>query len=128
MIWTSKYFCGHEISKYGLEHGYVDYRTLALAMNGMVLNNDIIPLTEGKLGYWAVYCGEIEDEDENPIEFYQHYIINDNDFNLDLLENAGETVFYNMKLDMYVWAISHWGTAWDYVLTNIKLELEGEEK
>ena len=27
-----KYFCGNEISKYGREHGYVDYATLAKSL------------------------------------------------------------------------------------------------
>jgi len=36
-----KYYYGNAISEYGMEHGYVDYRTLAKAFDA-VLNNDII--------------------------------------------------------------------------------------
>lgn len=35
-----------------------------------------------------------------------------------------EYVIYNEKLDIYVWAITHFGTSWDYVLTDIKLVKE----
>lgn len=39
----SKYFYGNEISEYGLKNGYVDYKTLAKAFEG-VLCNDITRL------------------------------------------------------------------------------------
>lgn len=32
-----------------------------------------------------------------------------------------DPLFYNEKLDMYVWGITHFGTSWKYVLTDIKL-------
>ena len=44
-----------------------------------------------------------------------------------LCELTDEIVFYNEDLDLYIWAIDHWGTGWDYVLTDVKLINEGEE-
>lgn len=29
--------------------------------------------------------------------------------------------FYDEELEVYVWAVTHWGTGWDYVLTDIDL-------
>ena len=52
MTHTSKYFYGNKISDYGLEHGYVDYRTLAKCFDA-VLNNDIISKTQ-EIGYWDI--------------------------------------------------------------------------
>lgn len=46
---------------------------------------------------------------------------------VDLLEEAGEVVYYSNLLDMYLWGIDHCGTAWDYVLTNIKIEKEDNQ-
>jgi len=43
---------------------------------------------------------------------------------VDLLEEAGEVIYYSNLLDMYLWGVDHCGTAWDYVLTNIKVELD----
>jgi hypothetical protein len=37
-------------------------------------------------------------------------------------------VFYNEKLDIYVWGITHFGTAWDYVLTDIKIVEQSETR
>ena len=73
----SKYFYGHEISKYGLEQGYVDYATLCKPIN-MVLNNDIMEKTSN-IGFWEPVQGFDEDEDGNNLqEIFQFYIIDDN--------------------------------------------------
>lgn len=61
-------------------------------------------------------------ESENP-EIYQYYIISDN--GADILKTwTNETVFYIPGLDVYIWGVSHYGTSWDYVLTDIEIELE----
>lgn len=170
------YFYGNEISTYGKENGYVDYRTLGKAFN-MVLNNEIRNRTYG-IGYWEIINGfidnsdeiekleekiekheeiikgikldfsrypndyflqeqideeekeieqlkadieELEDEQENIPEIYQYYIIDS--WGAEILENwTDEIVFYNEELDMYIWGVTHWGTSWDYVLTDIKID------
>ena len=58
-------------------------------------------------------------------EIFQYYIISDNGAEI-LKDYTDEIVFYNDVLDMYVWGVTHWGTSWDYVLTDIKLNC-GEE-
>ena len=58
-------------------------------------------------------------------EIFQYYIISDNGAEI-LKDYTNEIVFYNEALDMYVWGVTHWGTSWDYVLTDIKLNC-GEE-
>ena len=181
-----KYFYGNEISAYGQEYGYVDYRTLAKAFDA-VLSNDIMQNT-CDLGCWELYCGgdtyfedndgnqydygeareridelkerldeigdrlselsdegkedteeyaaleeerqEIESdieclEDERYYDFYQYFIVDGN--GASILEEAGETVWYNEYLDLYVWGVTHWGTSWDYVLTNIPCNVHPED-
>lgn len=56
-------------------------------------------------------------EDEHYDEVYQWYIISDNGARI--CEEFGEIVYYNEALDMYLWGVTHWGTSWDYVLTDI---------
>ena len=58
-------------------------------------------------------------------EIYQYYIISDNGAEI-LKDYTNEIIFYNEALDMYVWGVTHWGTSWDYVLTDIRLNC-GEE-
>lgn len=172
-VWTSKYFCGNEVSNYGQEHGYIDYATLAKAFDA-VLNNNIISatgwenweqengfvdnseeieeleeqreqietvladidngLTEDidpeetdrmreRLEEIEQEIGELEEEQDYPPEIFQYYIIDSR--GAEILEDyTDEIVFYNDNLDMYVWGVTHCGTSWDYVLTDIKIELD----
>lgn len=117
----SKYFYGNEISEYGLEYGYVDYRTLAKSFDS-ILNNNIVSLFNDY--YFELVNGcDYDEETDEQAEVFQFYIISDNGANI-LMELTDEIVYYNEQLDMYVWGVTHWGTSWDYVLTDIKLELE----
>ena len=187
MFVHGKYFYGNEISEYGQEHGYVDYRTLSKAFD-MVMNNDIIQNTY-EIGYWEQESGfnnnseeinelreqieSIEDEltelenlfeqhedDEEDLtneheivenllnekeelerkieeleeeqgdsynaEIFQYYIVSGH--GAEILEEINEIVFYNEALDMYVWGVTHWGTSWDYVLTDIKCNVPYEDE
>lgn len=152
MTIKSNYFYGNKVSEYGIEHGYVDYRTLASAFDA-VMNNDIMQKT-ADIGYWesvgvneeyyeynnteysyteleelqeeydeeSEEYAEIEEALQNPYyhDIFQYFIVSDN--GAEILQEAGEIVYYNEVLDMYVWGVTHWGTSWDYVLTNIKIE------
>lgn len=108
---------GFKVSEYGQENGYLDYRTLSQIVGDMVLSNTIVPY----IGHyeWELVNGCEEDED-GWYEVYQYYIISDSGFRF-LEDYTDEIVYYHEELDMYVWGITHFGTSWDYVLTDIKL-------
>ena len=67
---------------------------------------------------------ELKEEEDYPPEIYQYYIISDQGAEI-LQELTNEIVFYNEELNMYVWGVCHFGTAWDYVLTDIPVKVEG---
>lgn len=148
-----KYFYGNEISEYGIENGYVDYRCLSKAFDA-VLNNGIYNLG-WDIGYgWEQQSGfvdnqdeidelqmlidalgddeedereriegeieELEYEQENDREIYQYYIVSDSGARI--LAECNEIVWYHEKMDMYLWGVTHWGTAWSHVLTDIKID------
>lgn len=111
------YFCGNKISDYGIEHGFVDYATLAKSFDA-VLSNDIISKTQ-EIGYWDYFNGsDYDDENDEYIDVYQYYIISSQGASI-LQDYTNEIVWYNEELDLYVWGVTHWGTSWDYVLTEI---------
>ena len=145
-----EYFYGNKISDYGIQHGFVDYATLAKAFDA-VLNNDIMNKT-WDIGYWEQESGfvdhseeideireeieeldeeenaeeieeleskieELEEEQDNQPEIFQCYIVSDNGARI--LEELNEIVYYNDTLNMYIWGVTHYGTSWDYVLTDI---------
>ena len=65
---------------------------------------------------------ELENEQDNEPEIFQYYIVDD--WGGRLLQEVNEIVYYNETLDMYLWGVIHYGTSWDYVLTNIPIEKE----
>lgn len=109
---------GRKVSKYGLEHGYLDYLTLSKIVGDCVMNNSIFEYA----GYenWELENGLEEDEYGDYLEVYQYYIVSDSGARF-LEEYTDELVWYHGELDMYLWGITHFGTSWDYVLTDIKL-------
>lgn len=109
---------GHKVSEYGLKHGYLDYYTLSEIVGDCVRNNYIFEY----VGYenWQLESGEEENEDGYYQEVYQYYIITYEGARI-LKDLTDEIVYYHEELDMYLWGITHFGTSWDYVLTDIKL-------
>lgn len=122
-----EYFYGNKISDYGLKWGYVDYGTLAKAFDAVLCNNiismtDYVSLPNGEYSEWVCENGcDYDEETEEYSEIFQYYIISSS--GAEILEYwTDEIVFYNEALDMYVWGVTHFGTSWDYVLTDIKIE------
>ena len=64
---------------------------------------------------------EQEQDDYNYSEIYQWYIISDSGAHL-LEDYTNELLYYCDTLGVYIWGVTHYGTSWDYVLTDIKCE------
>lgn len=60
---------------------------------------------------------DLEYENGEFPECFQFFIVSDS--GADILRDANEPLWYNETLDMYVWGVTHYGTAWSYVLTDI---------
>ena len=106
---------GIEVSAYGKEKGYLDYRTLAKALEDCILNNQLREATLGVVGHWEIVAGKFDEM------VMQDFIISRYGFEI-LKEFTDELVFYNEELNVYIWAVTHWGTGWAYELTNVKLD------
>lgn len=125
---------GVEVSGYGVSNGYLDYRALSRIIGHVILNNNVRTIKE--LGEWELVSGEdsygINSDGEECESYsddcydtvyydvYQDYIISYEGYQF-LSRYTDEIVYYNDELDMYIWGITHFGTSWDYVLTNVKL-------
>lgn len=70
---------------------------------------------------------ELEEEQERSYnqEIFQYYIVSDQGAEM-IKQYTEDPLFYNETLDMYVWGITHYGTAWGYVLTDVKLNCKEE--
>jgi len=96
----------------------ISYTELAKRVGDMVLCNEIATFGD----YLILENGsEIENENKDDVTYkdiYQYYIITEGGADY-LKEYTDEIVYYHEKLDLYVWGITHYGTSWDYVHTNI---------
>ena len=129
-VWKSEYFFGNKISNYGLENHFVDYSTLAKSFDA-VLCNDITKLFYCEIsGEYSeaepVNGSDCDDENGEYYDIFQYFIIDSNGANI-LKDYTDEIVYYIEPLDIYVWGVTHFGTGWDYVLTDIKLDLSEVE-
>jgi len=120
----------------------ISYSELARRVGDCVLANSLRVHTEAnECGYWESvggsdaynYCIEhdvftpdcpecVEIDDRGNYDYktiYQEYIITQGGADY-LKDKTNEIVFYNEKLDLYLWGITHFGTSWDGVYTEIK--------
>lgn len=92
-----------------------------------LLESEIIPhnqtIIQEQIEELQEQLSDLEYEQEQQQEIFQYFIIDDSLARI-LQELTNEIVYYVPLLDVYVWGITHWGTSWDYVLTDIKIDLQ----
>lgn len=66
---------------------------------------------------------EYPEYDPEPVEIYQYYIVSESDANL-IADYTDDIVFYIPEINVYLWAITHYGTAWDYVPITLNVDEE----
>lgn len=68
---------------------------------------------------------ELQEQQDNLPEVFQWFIVND--AGADIIKRyTNDPLYYNNDLDMYLWGVTHYGTSWDYVLTDIELNCGDE--
>lgn len=139
-----------KMGDYEKEQGYASYRTIVERFIGdIVLCNNIVDI-DGNVGFFESnikYYNENDEEiteeeylnddnayaNEDTPEFYQYYLCNVGQWEKEQLQKMGIYLDYSNVLDCDVLCVDHWGTSWDYVLTDVKLfdtyeELEKYER
>lgn len=107
-----------------MDSDYVNYYTLInFLFTDSIMCNNILNVNENYLNC-QLECGN----DEN-IDFFQYYIVNIDPWRFDQyveyckqLNIEPLTIYYLENLDIHLLAVDHFGTSWDYVPTNIKIE------
>lgn len=84
------------------------------------LYSDLIDKADDKQNELQDDNAELEREQDEQPEIFQYYIVSDAGADI-LKRETNEILFYNDELDMYIWGVTHYGTSWDYVLTDIKI-------
>ena len=112
----------------GEEKEKISYGTLtSFIFTDMILCNNI----EKYSNNWYLELGEdYDEENEEYIDIYQYYIVDVDSWRLEKYkEYLEETntksdliLWYDNELDIYILGVSHCGTSWDYVSTNIEIK------
>jgi len=112
----------------------ISYSELARRVGDCVLNNQLQSELAGEYDFELfngedMYCYKHEDKEEcakddsncdyESIDVYQTYVITQSGAEY-LQRNTEEIVYYCEKLELYLWGITHFGTSWSGVYTQIK--------
>lgn len=102
--------------------GYISYKRLIDRIsNGIWLFNNAPKLS----GYDFEYevNSDYDEENNEYIDIYQYYLIDINNYMIEKLNELkckDIIIAWSETLEEYVLMVDHFGTSWDYVMTNIK--------
>ena len=106
-----------KMGEYEKEQGFASYATIVdMFARDILLCNNILELDVSVLDNI-----EMREDYEDVPDIFQWYLCNLTDFDKEYLINAGVVLSYSNLLDLDVICVNHWGTGWDYVLTDVKL-------
>lgn len=111
-----------KLNHYEKKHNRISFYTLIKAISyEMILCNNIAEVDQ------EIFCNEVigtlyDEETDEYNDVYQYYIVN-LACPIDILQKLNSDslhILYSEKLDVYILAVTHFGTSWDYVLTDIE--------
>lgn len=108
-----------------LKTGRISYqRAIERFVGNIVLCNNIANIDYGIFSniindnYYDEYDEDYEEYEDN--EYYQYYLCNLNEYEKDELKKSNIIISYSDVLDCDVLMVDHYGTSWNYVMTNIE--------
>lgn len=113
-----KFYIGNinELNDEEKRTGRVSYRRLIdKYIDDLVLCNNIINIDNTVFD--NMQNVDVDDDDD---EIYQYYLCNLSEFEKEKLLAYGVPLSYSELLDCDVLLVDHWGTSWDYVMTDVK--------
>lgn len=133
-------------SEYEKDTGYASYRSvidryiddLFLCNNIVDIDDSVYENMNGNCFYYIDENGNYYTEKEylndekyliyqELCDFYQYYLCNLSNYEVDYLTKLGICLSYSDLLDCDVLCVEHFGTSWDYVSTDIELTENCEE-
>lgn len=113
-----KFYIGNvnELNDEEKRTGRVSYRRLIdRYIDDLVLCNNIMDIDNTVFN--NMQNVDVEDDD---FEIYQYYLCNLSNFERENLLAYGISLSYSELLDCDVLLVTHYGTSWDYVMTDVK--------
>ena len=108
--------------------GKISYRRLIERIGKIWLFNQAPKLANCDFEF--VLNSEYDEENEEYVDIYQYYLIDINQYTLEILQRKeckDLIIAWSETLEEYVLFVDHFGTGWDYVMTNIDWTLDYNE-
>lgn len=117
-----------KMGDYEKEKGYASYKTIVDYFVGdIVLCNNIETVDPSIWDNYNFSANEENEEEFEHPEIFQFYLCNVSEYDKEQAKKAGLIFSYSDMLDCDVLLVDHWGTSWDYVLTDCELVEDYEE-
>lgn len=107
-----RYINEKDLTDYELQNNRLSYKNLFYNDDSLILCNNIA-------NNWEYLEQQSGFDDDEYTDIYQYYIIDDDVAKR--LQEINEIIYYHNDLDIYILGVTHWGTRWSYVLTDLKL-------
>lgn len=121
-----------DLNEYEKEHNKISFKRLINKLfTDLILCNDITKLFYNEIG--GKYCepefiigNDYDEENEIQVDVYQYFVVDFNSYTYSLFEQYAEQLgnefilYYIEELDLYILGVTHFGTGWNYVLTDIE--------
>lgn len=121
-----------DLNEYEREHNKISYKRLVNKFfTDMILCNNITKLFYNQIG--GEYCEpslelgtDYDEENDEYFDIYQYFIVDFSSYTYTLFEKYREQLgnelilYYIDELDIYILGVTHFGTSWDYVLTDFE--------
>ena len=110
-----------DLNDYEREHNKISYRRLIERIGKIWLFNKAYELSD--YDFEPVLGNIYDEETEEYKDIYQYYLIDIKSYTLELLQKANckdLIIAWSEKLEEYILCVDHFGTGWDYVLTDIE--------
>ena len=118
-----------ELNEYEKEHKKISYKRLINRIsNNIWLFNNAPKLSEYDFEFEI--GNDYDEETDEFVEFYQYYLIDINPYMIEKLQKLkckDVVIAWSEKLEEHVLMVDHFGTSWDYVLTDIEYTTKYEE-
>ena len=112
------YVSKNELNDEELRTGKVSYgRIVDRYIKDLILCNNIANIDES---VWDNQEFDDEIYELETMEIFQYYLCDIYDYVKEQLINWGFIFSYSNMLDLDVLMVDHWGTSWDYVMTDVE--------
>lgn len=117
-----KFYCDlKDLNEEEIKTNRISYRRLIERIGNIWLFNNAPKLSDYDFEFEI--GSDYDEENDEYIDIYQYYLIDTNEYcinNLKEINCDNVIIAWSEKLENYVLFVPHFGTSWDYIMTNFE--------